>query len=149
MTERHWTIGDGMQVTLHFSLTLPEGEVIDSTFDGDPATFRVGDGSLLPGFERVLHGLGSGISRSFVMKPKDGFGMPNPNNVQEIPRADLPAGVEPVPGLLLAFGDPSGSELPGVVRELRDGVVVVDFNHPLAGRDIIFAVQIIDVRPAN
>lgn len=141
-------IGEGMLVTLHFSLSLPEGEVIDSTFDSSPATFRVGDGSLLPGFEKALHGMIPGIERSFLMRPADGFGMPNPNNVQELAHSDLPDDVKPEPGLMLAFSDVSGSELPGMVREVRDSVVVVDFNHPLAGRDIIFAVKIIDVRPA-
>lgn len=141
-------VGEGMLVTLHFSLTLPDGAVIDSTFESSPATFTFGDGSFLPGFEKVLVGLEPGKQRSYVMQPKDGFGMPNPNNVHELKHSDLPEGVVPEPGLMLAFADVSGNELPGMVREVRDAVVVVDFNHPLAGRDIIFAVEIIDVRPA-
>lgn len=144
-----YQIAEGMLVTLHFSLKLPDGEVIDSTFESSPATFSLGDGSLLPGFEQVLLGLSPKAQRSFVMQPKDGFGMPNPNNVHELAHADLPAGVEPEPGLMLAFADASGSELPGMIREVRDSVVVVDFNHPLAGHDIIFTVEIIDVRPAS
>lgn len=142
-------VAEGMLVTLHFSLKLADGEVVDSTFESSPATFAYGDGSLLPGFEQALLGLAAGASESFRMQPKDGFGMPNPNNVHELSHADLPAGVDPEPGLMLAFADASGSELPGMIREVRESVVVVDFNHPLAGHDIIFDVKIIDVQPVT
>lgn len=142
-------VAEGMLITLHFSLTLPDGEVIDSTFEASPATFSLGDGSLLPGFEQVLLGLEAGAAQTFRMRPEDGFGMPNPNNVHELAHSSLPADVEPEPGLMLAFADASGSELPGMIREVRESVVVVDFNHPLAGRDIIFEVKIIDVQPAS
>ncbi len=142
------TIGEGTQVTLHFALKLDNGDVVDSNFDRDPATFVVGDGSLLPGFERALYGLASGATETFVIKPEDGFGQSNTNNMQTIPRDQFAADLELVEGLVLSFADAQQTELPGVVAAFDESTVTVDFNHPLAGRNIIFDVSILDVAPA-
>jgi len=142
------TIGPGTQVTLHFALELDDGSVVDSNFEGEPVTFMVGDGNLLPGFEEVLLGLQAGDEKSFVIPPEKGFGAYNPENIQQFPRADFPEDVELTEGLVLSFADAQSNELPGVVQEFDDSMVTVDFNHPLAGRDIEFSVRIIDVNPA-
>ena len=137
-------VGEGTQVTLHFALKLDDGSVIDSTFDKSPATFSVGDGSLLPGFEQALFGLEAGVKDSFVIKPENGFGQNNPNNLQEFPR-DQFNDIELVEGLMMSFADAQKAELPGVVKSFDDQTVTIDFNHPLSGRDIIFEVDILDV----
>lgn len=141
-------IGEGTQVTLHFSLKLEDGEVIDSNFEKQPATFTVGDGNLLPGFEQALFGLSAGENGSFVIKPEQGFGQHNSNNIQQMPRSQFAQDVELVEGLMLSFADAQGAELPGVVVKFDDDVVHVDFNHPLAGRSIVFDVAVVDVQPA-
>lgn len=141
-------IGPGTQVTLHFSLKLDDGSIVDSNFDGEPATFDVGDGSLLPGFEEPLFGLQAGDERTYTITPEKGFGVHNPANVQELPRNQFPADVELEEGLVLSFADAQQAELPGVVSSFDDTTVYVDFNHPLAGRDIEFSVKILDVNPA-
>jgi FKBP-type peptidyl-prolyl cis-trans isomerase SlpA len=133
------------EVTLHFTLKLPSGEVVDSTEGKAPATFQVGDGSLLPGFEQSLFGLKAGDQRSFVIEPEKGFGPGNPLNVQTIPRGQFNE-MELEPGLLVIFQDAAGGELPGVVKTVNDTSVEVDFNHPLAGKDITFEVDILGVR---
>jgi FKBP-type peptidyl-prolyl cis-trans isomerase SlpA len=142
------TIGEGSQVTLHFALKLENGDVVDSTFDKTPASFAVGDGSLLPGFEKALFGLQAGEKGAFVIKPEDGFGAVNPNNRQQMPRDQFPEDIELVEGLMLSFADAQKAEMPGVVYEFDDKTVTIDFNHPLAGRDIVFEVEIINVAPA-
>lgn len=142
-------IGPGMQVTLHFSLQLEDGELVDSTFGKSPATFTWGDGSLLPGFEAAMQGLCAGAEASLRVAADEAFGAPNPNNVHSFQRAQLPADADLRPGLMLAFTDPGGNELPGVIAAVQGETVRVDFNHPLAGRDILFKVQIIDVRPVT
>ena len=139
------TIDTQSKVTLHFALKLENGDVIDSTFDKSPASFEMGDGSLLPGFEKVLTGLKPGDQDTFVIKPEDGFGASNPNNRQKIPRAEFPEDVDLVEGLMLSFADAQKAELPGVVYEFDDQTVTIDFNHPLAGRDILFEVEIISI----
>lgn len=141
-------IGEGTEVTLHFALKLENGDVIDSNFNGNPATFIVGDGNLLPGFERALFGMAAGESNIFVIKPEDGFGQSNPNNMQEIPRDQFDEGLELIEGLMLSFADAQKTELPGVVAAFDDKTVTVDFNHPLAGRNILFEVAILQVAPA-
>ena len=142
------TVGPGTRVTLHFSLALDDGTVVDSTFDREPAVFDVGDGSLLPGYEQALFGLRGGEESRFEMKPEHGFGQHNPTNIQQLPRADFDAGLALEPGLVLSFADASRAELPGVVVAVDDDTVTVDFNHPLAGRDITFQVSIVAVEPA-
>jgi FKBP-type peptidyl-prolyl cis-trans isomerase SlpA len=146
---RDLTIGPGTAVTLHFALRLPEGDEVDSNFEQDPATFTVGDGSLLPGFEKALFGLREGDRETLLIKPEDGFGQHNPSNIQEIPRQQFNPDIELSEGLVLSFADAQKAELPGVVRQFDDEVVVVDFNHPLAGRDILFDVAIIRIEPAQ
>ncbi|GAB1267299.1 FKBP-type peptidyl-prolyl cis-trans isomerase [Aurantivibrio infirmus] len=142
------SIGPGTQVTLHFSLKLEDGSIVDSNFDAKPATFVVGDENLLVGFEKLLIGLNSGHKDSFTVPPEDAFGQRNPNNIQELKREDFADDVELSEGLVVSFADANKQELPGVVSEFNDDIVVVDFNHPLAGRNIIFDVEILSVEPA-
>ncbi|WP_439510688.1 FKBP-type peptidyl-prolyl cis-trans isomerase [Marinimicrobium koreense] len=148
MTEQ-LPVGPGTTVTLHFSLRLEDGEEIDSNFDKDPATFTVGDGNLLPGFEKVLFGLMPGDKQEFTIPPEDGFGQHNPSNMQEMPRDQFGPDIELEEGLMLSFADAQKAELPGVVREFDDQRVLIDFNHPLAGRDILFKVAVLNVEPAQ
>lgn len=142
-------VGPNTQVTLHFKLGIVGGELVDSTFDKTPATFTVGDGSLLNGFEQKLYGMKSGESASYVVLPEEGFGQPNPNNVQYFKRSDFAADLELAEGLVISFADASQSELPGVVQSFDAEQVVVDFNHPLAGREIQFEVEILAVASAD
>jgi FKBP-type peptidyl-prolyl cis-trans isomerase SlpA len=143
------TIGPGTRVTLHFALKLDDGEVVDSTFGGDPATFEVGDGNLLEGFERAIFGMSSGSRETLLVTPEHGFGQRNPENMQEIPRSEFDPSVELSEGLMLAFADAQNTEMPGVVSSFDADTVVIDFNHPLSGRDIHFEVEIIDVAPVT
>lgn len=145
MTEQR--IGPERQVTLHFAIKLESGDVVDSTFDKSPATFTVGDGNLLPGFEQALYGLKAGDKRSIAIEPEHGFGQPNPQNVQVMPRSNF-EGMELSDGLLIIFNDAANAELPGVVKQFDDQQVTIDFNHPLAGKRLTFDVEIVDVQPA-
>ncbi len=141
-------VGPGMAVTLHFSLELEDGSVVDSNFDSRPASFVFGDGSFLPGFEAVLKGMLSGDQSEFLIKPEQGFGQHNPSNIQRISRQQFDDSVEIERGLVLSFQDAGKTELPGVVVDYDAEDVVVDFNHPLAGRVILFRVHVLDVVPA-
>ena len=145
MTEQR--IGAATQVTLHFAIKLDNGDVVDSTFDKQPATFTVGDGSLLPGFEQALYGLKAGDKRSLPIGPEQGFGQGNPQNIQVMPRAQF-VDMELSEGLLIIFNDAANAELPGVVKAFDANQVTIDFNHPLAGKDLTFDVEIIDVKAA-
>jgi FKBP-type peptidyl-prolyl cis-trans isomerase SlpA len=137
----------GTRVTLNFALTLEDGEVVDSNFDAPPASFTIGDGNLLPGFEAALVGLKSGDENEFLIAPEKAFGQHNPQNVQAIERDNFSDDELDI-GLVLSFQNGDG-ELPGVVVAVSDAEVTVDFNHPLAGQKILFSVKIFDVQPAS
>jgi FKBP-type peptidyl-prolyl cis-trans isomerase SlpA len=147
-------IADGAKVTLYFSLSLPDGSEIDSNYGKSPATFRVGDGNLMPGFEAALIGAIAGDNISVVLPAAQAFGEVNPDNVQSFPRqrfAGLLANTtDPIePGTVLSFADSGGNEIPGVITQIGELSVVIDFNHPLAGREIMFKADIISVIPAG
>ena len=138
------SIGQGAEITFNFSLALEDGYIIDSNFESSPARFLLGDGSLLPGFEEVLEGLVAGSEAQFLVPPEKAFGQHNPQNVQLIKRSLFDQD-ELQPGLVISFQNGDG-ELPGVVQSLTEEEVMVDFNHPLAGKSIVFTVKIIDVQ---
>jgi FKBP-type peptidyl-prolyl cis-trans isomerase SlpA len=135
------------RVTLHFAILLDTGEEIDTTRRGRPATFVMGDGSLLSGFEAALLGLQAGDDAQLALEPAQAFGEHRRENVQLIARERF-ADVALEPGLIVSFSAPDG-ELPGVVRRLFERTVEIDFNHPLAGRRIIFDVSILQVDDAG
>lgn len=154
MPESGPVIEQGSRVTLHFSLALVDGTLIDGNFDSVPASFVMGDGTLLPGFEAALLQLAAGASIEVMLPPNKAFGEVNPDNVQVLPRsrfASLLANTtDPVvSGTVLSFADAGGFEIPGVVRSIDEDCLVVDFNHPLAGREICFRADILSVVPAG
>ncbi|MBM87699.1 MAG: peptidylprolyl isomerase [Gammaproteobacteria bacterium] len=143
-------IGTGSLVTLHFSLALSDGEIIDSTFGKKPAKFRIGDGNMLPGFEAELMGLKNGDGFEKTIPHRNAFGEVNPKNIQRFPienfkhllNDDMTATKI---GNVISFTDAGGFEIPGVVKKILDKEIVIDFNHPLSGKDIIFKVSILSV----
>ncbi len=147
-------IENGSAVTLHFSLLLTNGEVIDSNFDQEPPSFKLGDGSMLPGFERLLLGLGTGDDIEEVLQPEQAFGAVNQGNLHRFPVAKFEQLLEDelIPtevGSVVCFKDPKGFDLSGVVTDINDDSIGIDFNHPLAGKQIIFRARIISVIPAS
>ena len=148
MNDEVVTIGQGTRVTLHFSVSLLDGSVVDSTKDKSPATFTVGDGNLLPGFEQSLFGLRAGDRRSIFLQAEQAFGERNDKNIQRMP-LDRFSDMDLEPGVVVSFADPGGGELPGVVKEIGYNYILVDFNHPLAGKDLNFDVEIINIVDAG
>ncbi|MGK0444627.1 MAG: FKBP-type peptidyl-prolyl cis-trans isomerase SlpA [Bermanella sp.] len=138
-------IAQGKQVELHFALKLADGQVVDSTFDRAPAVLKVGDGNLPEGFEELIIGLQAGDKKSFVVPPEKAFAQPNPNNIQHMKRTDFAADMELEEGMIVSFADANKAELPGVIKKIEDQAVIVDFNHPLAGKELTFDVEIINV----
>jgi FKBP-type peptidyl-prolyl cis-trans isomerase SlpA len=142
-------VGEGTRVFLNFSVSLEDGSEVDTNFGGEPVNFIVGDGSLLPGFERLLFGMSAGERRMFVVPPEEGFGQPNDDNLQYMPRDQFEDESELEIGLVYSFADAAGGEVPGMILSFDTQEVVVDFNHPLAGRTILFDVLIHRVEPAE
>ncbi|ABC32583.1 FKBP-type peptidyl-prolyl cis-trans isomerases 2 [Hahella chejuensis KCTC 2396] len=142
-------VGAGTLITLHFELRLGSGEVVDSTFSGQPGEFEYGDGVLPAGFEELLRGMRAGERKTFSVLPEKGFGMPNPNNVQEFPLDSFPDKEGLEVGVVMSFADAAKAELPGVIKQIENDMVTVDFNHPLAGHTLDFEVEILAVKEAQ
>lgn len=136
------------RVTLHFAIKLLDGAVVDSNFTKDPVSFAMGDGSLLAGFEQKLLGMAAGDKATFAMQPAEAFGEHKEENVHNFARAQL-AEYHPEPGLVITFADAANAQVPGVVKAVSGDSVTVDFNHPLAGRELLFEVAIVNVEQAN
>ncbi len=149
MAELSVPVSEGTRVFVNFSLSLEDGSEIDSNFNADAVDFVIVDGSLLPGFERLLFGMSAGERQIFSVEPEHAFGMPNDSNVQELGRDQFDDDVELELGLVFSFGDAVGGELPGLIIEFDEQWVTVDFNHPLAGRTILFDVLVHRVEAAE
>lgn len=138
------------EVIMHFDLKLEDGSAADSTrINNKPAKLVMGDGSLTPNFEACLLGLKKGEKKAFTLAADDAFGQPNPDNIHHMERGRFSSELELAEGTIVAFSQPDGSEVPGIVRSVAGDSVTVDFNHPLAGQTVIFDVEIIDVLPAQ
>ena len=142
-------VSEGTRIFLNFSLSLEDGSEVDTNFGGEPVNFVYGDGSLLPGFEHLLLGMAAGERNMFTVSPENAFGQPNDNNVQIVSREHFGEDVDLEIGLLYSFADAGGGELPGMLIAFDEEEVTVDFNHPLAGRRILFDVLVHRVEPAE
>jgi FKBP-type peptidyl-prolyl cis-trans isomerase SlpA len=133
---------------VHLSILLPDGSAADSTrVNGEPTLFVLGDESLSPKIEQSLIGKRKSDKIKLELSSDDAFGPANPDLVQFFDIKDFPNDIELEPGLIIGFTQPSGQEMPGVVTELAGTSVKVDFNHPLAGKDVIFDIEIVEVDP--
>jgi FKBP-type peptidyl-prolyl cis-trans isomerase SlyD len=146
-------IGKGSVVSLQYKLHLGDGLVVDASEPGDPLVYMHGESQIVPGLERELEGLETGAARQVAVMPADGYGELDLTAVQRVPRHAFHEGFEPVPGQELVAQGPDGQPLPFVVKEvqksLEGDVVVVDFNHPLAGKTLHFDVTVVEVRAAT
>ena len=142
-------VGPDTEVWLNFAIHLESGETIDSNMDLPSVSFKIGDGKLLPGFEKCLMGMQAGQHERFTLGPQDAFGHHMEDNLQRFSKAEfqLPEPFEL--GLVIEFADPSQGNIPGVVTSIEEDTVEIDFNHPLAGRTLVFEVRVEDVRAAK
>jgi FKBP-type peptidyl-prolyl cis-trans isomerase SlpA len=132
-------------VTMHFDIRLKDGSIADSTRNvGRPMQFTMGKGVFSDKLETELLGLKAGDKKKIMLLPHDAFGDPHPANIYEFPKHKF-ASFELEEGLIIGFTQKDGSELPGIVRQINDNEVTIDFNHPLSGQVVLFDLEIIAV----
>ena len=139
----------GSYLTLHYRLAAKDGTEIISTFQENPATLQLGVGQLAPALEQCLLGLHEGAQQTFELTPEQAYGPRNPELIQHVSRATLQENSalneDYVVGDLVEFIAPSGGKFAGVLRSIDAEAGLFDFNHPLAGQELVFEVNIIGV----
>ena len=132
-------------VLMHYSIALTNGQVIESSFDEEPVEIIMGHGDVSEGMELALYGLKQGESQTLTLTAEQGFGLRDEGNINMMPLSDFPGELQPEVGTSYSFETPSGEEIPGTILKIEDDQAEVDFNHPLAGHEIVFTVNIIGV----
>lgn len=140
---------DKREIELCFALSLEDGQCIDGNIEGPSVRMTLGDGNLPHGFEKCLVGMQADQHEQFKVPPEDAFGQRNDQNLQVMPRQQFRDDLGIEKGLVVSFTDPSGGHLPGVIFDWNDDEVTVDFNHPLAGKSLLFDVKIVALHDAD
>ena len=142
-------IGPGARVRMHFALSLTDGTLAYSSFEEAPLVFDWGDGTLRPGLELAVLGLTAGAEQTLTLLPEQAYGLHDQALVHDMPRSDFPDLGAPKVGQIIAFHSPTGEDTAGAILAVDDEIVRVDFNHPLAGREVVFRVKILSIVPQS
>jgi FKBP-type peptidyl-prolyl cis-trans isomerase 2 len=140
-------VKDGSLVSLQYTLTGDDGKVIDSNKGKAPLKYIQGMHQIVPGLERELVGMKVGGEKHVKVKPEDGYGPVDPRGFIEYPREEIPANGLKVGAVLVGKG-PQGQPIRARVKEIKEKTVVVDMNHPMAGKNLIFDVKVLDIEAA-
>ena len=137
-------ITEGKLVKVIYTLTV-DGNIVDSSKEGEPFQFTAGSNQVIPGFEEAILGMKSGEKKSFQVSPEQGYGHENPKGIQTVPKDKFPANLNPEVGMTLHATMPDGQAIPARIIEVKDDTIILNFNHPLAGKTLNFEVEIVDV----
>ena len=140
------TIENGATVQLEYTLTDDGGKVLDSNKGGTPLTYTQGQQQIIPGLEKALDGMSEGEERKVTVKPAEAYGEVDPNAITEVPKERIPAEALTVGGQLVAQGQ-GGERRVVRIREIKEKTVIIDLNHPLAGKTLLFDVKVLGVQP--
>lgn len=146
--EKPLVVADGVIVSLDYTLTV-EGEVVDSTKEEEPIEFMKGYNAIIPGLERELEGMSVGETKSVTVAAQDAYGEFDPRQMVEVPRSEFPEGIPVEEGVELQVRDQQGNLLNAVISKVEGEKAVLDFNHPLAGKELHFDVKIAGLRAAT
>lgn len=133
------------KVKVHYTGTLSNGEVFDTSKDKDPIEFTLGAGQIIPGFEKALIGMAIDETKTVNIPAAEAYGEANDELIQEVPLTQLPEDLKPEVGMQLMSQAPNGQEIPLVVKEVKAETFVVDANHPLAGKDLTFELTLVSL----
>ncbi len=142
------TVGEGKRVSLEYTLTLEDQTVIDTNVGKDPLVYTHGAQDIIPGLEKQLIGLKVGDTKNVEVAPADGYGEVDPSRVQEVPKENIPEEAWGV-GKRLQGQGPDGGMIFAEVTEVKENTVIVDLNHPMAGKTLFFAVKVLKIETAE
>lgn len=135
----------GDTVKVHYTGKLDDGTVFDSSVDREPLEFTIGEGSIIPGFEQAVVGMAKGESKTEVIPTENAYGPYVEEMVVTIDRQQMPAEIEPEVGQQLHIQQPDGQLVPVMVTDVSNSTVTLDANHPLAGEDLTFDIQLVEI----
>jgi len=141
-------VKSGDTVQIHYTGTLEDGSVFDSSQDRDPLEFKVGSGMIIPGLDVALPGMAVGDKKSVNVPCDDAYGPVNPALRQEVPRDGIPENIPLDIGTTLQMQTPDGQAMPVVVVNVTEEQVLLDANHPLAGKDLVFDIELVAIDKA-
>ena len=136
----------GNKVAVHYKGTLDDGTVFDDSYvRGQPLTFEVGAGQMIRGFDAALPGMTVGETKKITVSPSDGYGDIDPNAIQAVPKTAFSPDQTLTEGDVVQGQNPNGGVVRAVIREVSDSEVVLDFNHPMAGKNMNFEIEVVEV----
>lgn len=136
---------EGDTVKVHYSGSLADGTVFDSSKDRDPLEFKIGDKGIIPGFENNIKGMEVGETKTFTIPPEQAYGQRNDQMMIDIERAQLPDEISPEKGMMLQIRDNNGMVSNVFVADVTEEKVTLDANHPLAGKELTFDVKLEEI----
>lgn len=139
--------GDTVQV--HYTGKLTTGEIFDSSEGREPLQFEVGAGQMIPGFDKGVEGMAVGDKKTINIIPAEAYGERVDDHVIPFPKQNIPEEMELEVGQSLQLSDPMGNPVPVVVQEIKEDVVLLDANHPLAGKELVFEVEMVSIQPKS
>ncbi len=141
------TAKKGDTVKVNYTGTFDDGTVFDSTDKHDaPLEFKVGAGMVIKGFDAAVLGMKKGEEKQFSIEPKDGYGDHNPAMLKKVSKDKVPGGKDLKAGMMIALQAPNGMQIPGKIAEVNATEIVLDLNHPLAGKKLIFKIKIVEIQ---
>ncbi len=138
-------VADGKNIFIEYTLTLEDGKVVDTNIGSAPMTFIYGKGQIVPGLEKELGGMKKGESKHVIVSPEDGYGKVRDDAIREVPREKIPEDSQKA-GTQIQGRTARGKVIPLTVREVKDSTIVLDYNHPLAGKTLYFDVKVVDIK---
>jgi len=142
------TVQDGQVVTLEYTLRI-DGEIMGTTEGGEPIEFIQGTGNIIPGLESELYGMEVGESKDVHVEPEEGYGLVDDDAYVEVPREQFPSNMTVKVGVPIQVQDQNGNPMQAVIDQVGDESVRLNFNHPLAGKELDFSVLVAGVREAT
>lgn len=138
-------VKNGDVVKVHYTGKLENGEQFDSSVGREPLEFTVGAGQMIPGFDAALPGMNVGDRKTINIPAKDGYGESNEDAIIEFPKENVPEEMKIEPGQTLTLTNQEGQPFPVVVKEIKDDVIILDANHFLAGKNLVFDIELVEV----
>ena len=133
-------------VKVHYTGKLADGQVFDTSEGKEPIEFVLGQGRLIPGFEKGLIDMKLNEKKTINIAKEEAYGEVNDQLIQEVDKANLPQDMEPKVGMGLVSKSPEGQEMNLMIIEVKEESVVIDGNHPLAGRDLVFDLEVVEIK---